>query len=50
MIYDRSGEPVAGVSISIPPYRYNEEDHTNYARLIRETAAAIFNGLDMVVK
>lgn len=50
MIYDRSGEPVAGVSISIPLYRYNEEDHANYARLIRETAAAISSGLAMVVK
>lgn len=50
MIYDRSGEPVAGVSISIPLYRYKEEDHSIYARKIRETAAAISQGLAMVVK
>lgn len=50
MIYDRSGEPVAGVSISIPLYRYREEDHADYARKIRETAAAISQGLAMVVK
>ncbi len=50
MIYDRSGEPIAGVSISIPLYRYNEEDHADYARKIRETAAAISQGLAMVVK
>lgn len=50
MIYDRSGEPVAGVSISIPLYRYDEKHHAKYARMIRETAASISSVLAMVVK
>ncbi|CAD7037038.1 IclR family transcriptional regulator [Pseudorhizobium endolithicum] len=49
-IYDRSGEPVAGVSISIPLYRYNEDEHADYARLIQETAASITQSLAAVVK
>lgn len=48
-IYDRSGEPVAGVSISIPLYRYDEEKHAEYAGLIRETAASISRSLAAVV-
>lgn len=49
-IYDRSGEPVAGVSISIPLYRYDENRHADYARMIRETAASITQSLAAVVK
>lgn len=49
-IYDRSGEPVAGVSISIPLYRYDEGKHADYAKMIRETAASITQSLQAVVK
>lgn len=49
-IFDRSGEPIAGVSISIPLYRYKEERHNYYATLIRETAAAISASLSTIVK
>ncbi|KKX26280.1 IclR family transcriptional regulator [Rhizobium sp. LC145] len=49
-IYDRSGEPVAGVSISIPLYRYDESKHAEYARMIRETAGLISGSLAAVVK
>lgn len=50
IIYDRSGEPVAGVSISIPVYRYDEKKHGEYARMIRETAASITESLSAVVR
>lgn len=49
-IYDRSGEPVGCVSISIPLYRYDEARHADYARMIRETAASITAALALVVK
>ena len=49
-IYDRSGDPVAGVSISIPLYRYDEARHGDYASMIRETAASISAALALVVK
>lgn len=49
-IFDRSGEPVAGVSISIPLYRYDETRHSYYAGLIRETAASISKALSTIVK
>lgn len=49
-IFDRSGEPVAGVSISIPLYRYDEDKHADYARMILETAASITQSLAAVVK
>lgn len=50
MIYDRSGEPVAGVSISIPVYRYDDSRHADYARMIKDTAAAITKALANVVR
>lgn len=49
-IFDRLGQPVAGVSISIPLYRYHETRHDDYAKLIRNTAASISTALAIVVK
>lgn len=49
MIRDRSGQPVACVSISIPLYRYSEDRHDDFARLIRDTAASISEALANVV-
>lgn len=49
-IFDRSGDPVAGVSISIPLYRYAEERHGEYAELIRNTASSISQALAMAIK
>jgi IclR family KDG regulon transcriptional repressor len=49
-IFDRSGEPVGGVSISIPVYRYDEARHDHYATLIRNTAASISAVLATVVR
>ncbi|MBI1620103.1 IclR family transcriptional regulator [Aquamicrobium zhengzhouense] len=49
MIYDRSGQPVACVSISIPLYRYSDDRHDEFANLIRTTAASITNALALIV-
>lgn len=49
-VFDRSGDPVAGVSISIPLYRYDEARHDYYATLIRETATSISQALATIVK
>lgn len=49
-ILDRSGEPVAGVSISIPLFRYSEEKHDYFAGMIRDTARSISQALSTVVK
>lgn len=49
MIRDRSGQPVACVSISIPLYRYSEDRHDDFARLIRDTAASISEALATIV-
>jgi DNA-binding IclR family transcriptional regulator len=49
-IFDRSGAPIAGVSISIPLYRYAEAKHDYYAGMIRETAASISSALAIIVK
>lgn len=42
--------PHAGVSISIPVYRYDDSRHADYARMIKDTAAAITKALANVVR
>lgn len=49
-ILDRSGEPVAGVSISIPLFRYAEDKHDYFAGMIRDTAVSITQALATIVK
>lgn len=49
-VLDRSGEPVAGVSISIPLFRYAEAKHDYFAGLIRDTAMSISQALATIVK
>lgn len=48
-IFDRSGEPVGGVSLSIPVFRYDEERHRLYAQRVRETVSAISASLSTIV-
>lgn len=48
-ILDRSGEPVGGVSLSIPVFRYDEERHRLYAQKVRETVGAISASLATIV-
>ena len=48
-ILDRAGEPVGGVSLSIPLFRFDEARREDYARLVRETVAAITRSLATLV-
>lgn len=48
-IRDRSGEPVGGVSLSIPVFRYDENRHRLYSQRVRETVDAISNSLATIV-
>lgn len=48
-IFDRSGKPVGGVSLSIPIYRYDEERARAYVQKVQETVQAISAELATVV-
>jgi DNA-binding IclR family transcriptional regulator len=48
-IFDRSGRPAGGVSLSIPIYRYDEERARTYVEKVRETVQAISAALATVV-
>jgi len=48
-IFDRSGDPVGGVSLSIPVFRYDERCHRIYAQRVRETVEAISTALATIV-
>ncbi|MET0170585.1 MAG: IclR family transcriptional regulator [Aliihoeflea sp.] len=48
-IVDRTGQPVGGVSLSIPIYRFDEERAANYIALVKETVAGISASLSTIV-
>jgi DNA-binding IclR family transcriptional regulator len=48
-IFNRSGEPVGAISVSMPVYRHDERRHELFARLVRETAKQISAELSRMV-
>lgn len=48
-IFNRSGEPVGAVSVSMPVYRHDERRHELCARLVRQTAKLISSELSRIV-
>ncbi|MEP9398634.1 IclR family transcriptional regulator [Mesorhizobium sp. KR2-14] len=48
-IFNRSGEPIGAVSISMPVYRHDERRHEFCGRLVRETAKLISTELSRMV-
>jgi IclR family transcriptional regulator, KDG regulon repressor len=48
-IFNRSGEPVGAVSISMPVYRHDARRHELCARLVRQTANLISTELSRMV-
>lgn len=48
-IFNRSGEPIGAVSISMPVYRHDEQRHELCSRLVRQTAKLISTELSRMV-
>jgi IclR family transcriptional regulator, KDG regulon repressor len=48
-IFNRSGEPIGAVSISMPVYRHDEQRHELCGRLVRQTAKLISTELSRMV-
>lgn len=47
-IYNRAGEPVGTVSVSMPTYRHDSVRHRQFAKLVKDTAATISKELSLL--